>query len=245
MGDLWQHTLSACALSVPLFQYRSLQLALSLSLSLTLVLALAFKEGYQALSLSLLISLTLYGYSLSHCLSATTAVDRTQLHWHSRWGRVATPRKMQGKWTVASSCDFRVRAACVDGKTAGVKYNQKKTCTEQQQNNSRCNTHTHSHMCMLALHTYLDAIFICKDSNVNISMRVCVSLSHYVCVFFCESSENCLHYCCCSTSFIMLRRCCFCFCSCCCCSQPKGQRTHTRFFLAFALCRQFRYVRAR
>lgn len=140
--EISDNTRSQLALS----QFRSFNIALfnsrSLSLSLTLVLALAFTEGYQALSLSLLISLTLYGYSLSRCLSATTAVDRTQLHWHSRWGRVATPRKMQGKWTVASSCDFRVRAACVDGKTAGVKYNQKKTCTEQQQNYSRCNTHT-------------------------------------------------------------------------------------------------------
>lgn len=124
--EISDNTRSQLALS----QFRSFNIALfnsrSLSLSLTLVLVLAFTEGYQALSLSLLISLTLYGYSLSRCLSATTAVDRTQLHWHSRWGRVATPRKMQGKWTVASSCDFRVRAACVDGKTAGVKYNQKK-----------------------------------------------------------------------------------------------------------------------
>lgn len=87
--SLTTHALSLRSLNITLFNLRSL--------SLTLVLALAFTEGYQALSLSLLISLTLYGYSLSRCLSATTAVDRTQLHWHSRWGRVATPRKMQGK----------------------------------------------------------------------------------------------------------------------------------------------------
>lgn len=93
--SLTTHALSLRSLSSALSI--SLSSTRALSLSLTLVLALAFTEGYQALSLSLLISLTLYGYSLSRCLSATTAVDRTQLHWHSRWGRVATPRKMQGK----------------------------------------------------------------------------------------------------------------------------------------------------
>lgn len=51
-------------------------------------------------------------------------------------------------------------------------------------------THTHSHMCMLALHTYLDAIFICKDSNVNISMRVCVFLSLYICMCFCVRAQK-------------------------------------------------------
>lgn len=92
---------------------------------------------------------------------------------------------------------------------------------------------TQTHMHMHALH------YTCMQSSyVKILMLmfrcecVSLSLSLFVCVFLFESSENCLHYCC-SISFIMLRRCCFC-CCCCCCSQPKGQRTHTRFF--FGVC---------